>query len=157
MFACAIAVSLADRPSVAIDCVGGLHDPRRLPCRHDVRIRRPGAQREPGQEPRAARGRRDALRAYLADCRVCAFGEAARSELAELSRVADDEEAYRAARGNLPALRAYVGSCSRCAFRQPALEEMAGGVSDGSWTSEIGIPTVDGLGPVGALDHTEDE
>ena len=40
---------------------------------------------------------------------------------------------------------------------QPALEEMAGGVSDGSWTSEIGIPTVDGLGPVGALDHTEDE
>ena len=40
---------------------------------------------------------------------------------------------------------------------QPALEEMAGGVSDGSWTSEIGIPTVDGLGPVGALDHTEGE
>ena len=40
---------------------------------------------------------------------------------------------------------------------QPALEEMAGGVSDGSWTSEIGIPTVDGLGPTGALDHTEDE
>ncbi len=34
---------------------------------------------------------------------------------------------------------------------------MAGGVSDGSWTSEIGVPTVDGLGPTGALDHTEDE
>jgi glutamate carboxypeptidase len=40
---------------------------------------------------------------------------------------------------------------------QPALEETAGGVSDGSWTSQIGVPTVDGLGPVGALDHTEDE
>ncbi len=40
---------------------------------------------------------------------------------------------------------------------QPALEEMAGGVSDGSWMSRIGIPTVDGMGPVGALDHTEDE
>ena len=40
---------------------------------------------------------------------------------------------------------------------QPVLEEMAGGVSDGSWTSNIGIPTVDGLGPVGALDHTEEE
>lgn len=40
---------------------------------------------------------------------------------------------------------------------QPALEEMAGGVSDGSWTSEIGVPTVDGLGPTGALDHTADE
>ena len=38
---------------------------------------------------------------------------------------------------------------------QPALEEMAGGVSDGSWTSEIGIPTVDGLGPTGALDHAD--
>ena len=34
---------------------------------------------------------------------------------------------------------------------------MAGGVSDGSWMSKIGIPTVDGLGPVGALDHTDEE
>jgi glutamate carboxypeptidase len=40
---------------------------------------------------------------------------------------------------------------------QPALEESAGGVSDGSWTSHIGVPTVDGLGPVGADDHTEHE
>ncbi len=40
---------------------------------------------------------------------------------------------------------------------QPVLEEMAGGVSDGSWMSEIGIPTVDGMGPVGALDHTDEE
>jgi glutamate carboxypeptidase len=40
---------------------------------------------------------------------------------------------------------------------QPALEEAAGGVSDGSWTSHIGVPTVDGLGPVGGDDHTEHE
>lgn len=40
---------------------------------------------------------------------------------------------------------------------QPALEEAAGGVSDGSWTSHIGVPTVDGLGPIGADDHTERE
>lgn len=39
----------------------------------------------------------------------------------------------------------------------PALEEAAGGVSDGSWTSHIGVPTVDGLGPVGDDDHTERE
>ena len=39
----------------------------------------------------------------------------------------------------------------------PALEEAAGGVSDGSWTSHIGVPTVDGLGPVGAEDHTDRE
>jgi glutamate carboxypeptidase len=43
------------------------------------------------------------------------------------------------------------------ALGAPPLEETAGGVSDGSWTSHIGVPTVDGLGPVGALDHTEDE
>ena len=43
------------------------------------------------------------------------------------------------------------------AHGQPALEEAAGGVSDGSWTSHIGVPTVDGLGPVGGDDHTEHE
>ena len=40
---------------------------------------------------------------------------------------------------------------------QVAIEETAGGVSDGSWTSRVGVPTVDGLGPVGALDHTVEE
>jgi glutamate carboxypeptidase len=43
------------------------------------------------------------------------------------------------------------------AHGQPALEESAGGVSDGSWTSHIGVPTVDGLGPIGGDDHTERE
>jgi glutamate carboxypeptidase len=33
-------------------------------------------------------------------------------------------------------------------------EAAAGGVSDGSWTSSKGIPTLDGLGPVGGEDHT---
>ncbi|MFQ5426965.1 MAG: M20/M25/M40 family metallo-hydrolase [Gaiellales bacterium] len=32
-----------------------------------------------------------------------------------------------------------------------------GGVSDGSWTAWRGVPTLDGLGPVGGLDHTPDE
>jgi len=36
-------------------------------------------------------------------------------------------------------------------------EELSGGVSDGCWTGADGVPTLDGLGPVGALDHTEDE
>ncbi len=40
---------------------------------------------------------------------------------------------------------------------QPALEELAGGVSDGSWASHVGVPTIDGLGPVGGLDHGPDE
>ncbi len=38
-----------------------------------------------------------------------------------------------------------------------AIEEVAGGVSDASWASRIGVPSVDGLGPVGGLDHTDDE
>ncbi|HUZ84586.1 MAG TPA: M20/M25/M40 family metallo-hydrolase, partial [Gaiellales bacterium] len=36
-------------------------------------------------------------------------------------------------------------------------EELSGGVSDGCWTAAMGIPTIDGLGPVGARDHTPDE
>lgn len=36
-------------------------------------------------------------------------------------------------------------------------EAETGGVSDGSWTAHAGIPTLDGLGPVGGDDHTPDE
>jgi glutamate carboxypeptidase len=36
-------------------------------------------------------------------------------------------------------------------------EALTGGVSDGSWTANAGIPTLDGLGPVGGLDHGPDE
>lgn len=36
-------------------------------------------------------------------------------------------------------------------------EALTGGVSDGSWTAYHGIPTLDGLGPVGGLDHGPDE
>jgi glutamate carboxypeptidase len=36
-------------------------------------------------------------------------------------------------------------------------ETSTGGVSDGSWTAARGVPTLDGLGPVGALDHTTAE
>ena len=36
-------------------------------------------------------------------------------------------------------------------------EQHSGGVSDGCWTGDRGLPTVDGLGPVGGADHTPDE
>lgn len=36
-------------------------------------------------------------------------------------------------------------------------EAVAGGVSDGSWTARRGIPTLDGLGPVGGEDHAPGE
>jgi glutamate carboxypeptidase len=39
----------------------------------------------------------------------------------------------------------------------PFGEASTGGVSDGSWTAHAGIPTLDGLGPVGGLDHGPDE
>ena len=36
-------------------------------------------------------------------------------------------------------------------------EAVAGGVSDGSWTASRGVPTLDGLGPVGGDDHSPAE
>ncbi|MDH4178423.1 MAG: M20/M25/M40 family metallo-hydrolase [Thermoleophilia bacterium] len=36
-------------------------------------------------------------------------------------------------------------------------EALTGGVSDGSWTAAHGLPTLDGLGPVGGLDHGPNE
>ena len=36
-------------------------------------------------------------------------------------------------------------------------ETSTGGVSDGCWTAGAGLPTLDGLGPVGGLDHSPDE
>lgn len=40
------------------------------------------------------------------------------------------------------------------ALDHPFGESSTGGVSDGSWTAWAGIPTLDGLGPVGGDDHT---
>jgi glutamate carboxypeptidase len=39
----------------------------------------------------------------------------------------------------------------------PAGEEKRGGVSDACWLSHVGIPVVDGLGPLGDCDNTCDE
>lgn len=36
-------------------------------------------------------------------------------------------------------------------------ESSTGGTSDAAWTAGAGIPTIDGLGPVGGLDHTRNE
>jgi glutamate carboxypeptidase len=43
------------------------------------------------------------------------------------------------------------------ALDSPFGETSTGGVSDGSWAASCGIPTLDGLGPVGGLDHTPNE
>ena len=42
-------------------------------------------------------------------------------------------------------------------MRMPLSEEHRGRVSDANWLSHAGIPTLDGLGPVGDLDFTPDE
>jgi glutamate carboxypeptidase len=40
----------------------------------------------------------------------------------------------------------------------PALRAVeTGGLSDACWTSAAGLPTLDGLGPVGGADHGPDE
>jgi|LSQX01.1.fsa_nt_gb glutamate carboxypeptidase len=40
---------------------------------------------------------------------------------------------------------------------QKVIEEHRSGGSDASWLSSVGVPSIDGLGPVGDLDRTEDE
>ena len=40
---------------------------------------------------------------------------------------------------------------------QSVVEERRGGVSDACWLSHVGIPTIDGLGPLGDQDHSPDE
>jgi len=57
--------------------------------------------------------------------------------------------AVAALAGQADAIGAALGS--------PAPEISTGGVSDGCWTAGAGLPTLDGLGPVGALDHSPDE
>jgi glutamate carboxypeptidase len=39
----------------------------------------------------------------------------------------------------------------------PIVEVTTGGVSDASWTADLGIPTLDGLGPIGEDDHSPAE
>lgn len=43
------------------------------------------------------------------------------------------------------------------ALGAPVPETFTGGVSDGCWTAGAGLLTLDGLGPVGSLDHSPDE
>jgi glutamate carboxypeptidase len=57
--------------------------------------------------------------------------------------------AVAALAGQAAAIGAALGS--------PVPETSTGGVSDGCWTAGAGLPTLDGLGPVGALDHSPDE
>ncbi len=39
----------------------------------------------------------------------------------------------------------------------PATAERRGGMSDGCWTADAGVPTLDGLGPIGQYDHSPEE
>jgi glutamate carboxypeptidase len=43
------------------------------------------------------------------------------------------------------------------ALGTPIVAVATGGVSDASWTAELGIPTLDGLGPIGEDDHSPAE
>lgn len=48
-----------------------------------------------------------------------------------------------------------VGLAARLGF--PTADAATGGASDANTTSGMGVPTIDGLGPVGGLDHSPDE
>ncbi len=83
---------------------------------------------------------------------------------AELERPSPYEGVRGRARTAAPGRRCRSRpGCSRMALdhaRELGLEigsELSGGVSDGCWTGAWGIPTLDGLGPVGGDDHTAAE
>ena len=44
-----------------------------------------------------------------------------------------------------------------CSLGHPLGHQTSGGMSDGCWTAAEGVPTLDGLGPVGGRDHSPDE
>lgn len=63
-----------------------------------------------------------------------------------------------------PALLPQTGSALADTYQRlaagagiPAFPLETGGMSDGCWTSAEGVPTLDGLGPVGGSDHGPDE
>ena len=50
---------------------------------------------------------------------------------------------------------AAIGLAARMGF--PLADAATGGASDGNTTAGMGVPTIDGLGPIGGLDHSPGE
>lgn len=66
-------------------------------------------------------------------------------------------------RGSWPAMEPADEHLS-CRYRNagpslalPLIPQSTGGMSDGCWTAAAGVPTIDGIGPEGADDHSPDE
>jgi glutamate carboxypeptidase len=72
---------------------------------------------------------------------------------------ADEERLVTPPLERTPAVAALAASAAEigAALGFPVPETSTGGVSDGCWTAGAGLPTLDGLGPVGGLDHSPDE
>jgi glutamate carboxypeptidase len=72
---------------------------------------------------------------------------------------ADEERLVTPPLERTPAVAALAAQAAAigAALGSPVPETSTGGVSDGCWTAGAGLPTIDGLGPVGALDHSPDE
>lgn len=93
------------------------------PCGHrpDALDEIAGLEKEADQQRKqeeaafkAARGKIDALRAYAANCKICA-----------LKNTANEEITYLSARTNAVALKSYIGSCKICEFGSEARAEIS--------------------------------
>lgn len=101
------------------------------------------------------------------DVRVTSHGEAERLTRAILSRQPHNPETRLAIQGGLnrPPMERTPGTAVLYAAAQrvgaelgiAVAESSSGGGSDGNFTSAIGVPTLDGLGVVGAGAHGHDE
>jgi len=87
----------------------------------------------------------------IQDITSCAAVSGCRLSLSPLSH-RPPLQPSAASRELLAAVRAVAASLGR-----NVIEEKRGGLSDANWLSHVGIPTIDGLGPLGDGDFTEHE
>jgi glutamate carboxypeptidase len=89
-----------------------------------------------------------------------AVGDAARDAALPGTTIALSRGSLRAPLERTPAsaaLAAEYGACQRACGLGEGEAPLAGGGSDACTTSEAGVPSIDGLGPRGAGNHTRDE
>ena len=74
-------------------------------------------------------------------------------------RIARTDLARTPAMERTPRVRAMASAARRIgsSLGHSFGEASTGGTSDAAWAAALGVPTIDGLGPVGGLDHTPDE
>jgi serine/threonine protein kinase len=120
----------ATNPSAAIPPIpvaGPASQPPHALPKADMKTRQ--LQQKEEAEYRAARGDMQRLDAYVANCRICAFKDAARQEIASLQEQAAtarrEAVQYRDAHDSIERLQAFLANCRICTFKDAAQQRIA--------------------------------